>query len=134
MRATMCSRVRKKARLGAGSHRRKGGCSPASTVGDEARSKLTGGSARAHVGVSVPTVAIPRHHVESARTDDRSVVAPADEPDRSSDRRGAGPGQPARHLLCGLTGILDPNALGSATLGQLTSLLNAILQFIPRTA
>ena len=45
-----------------------------------------------------------------------------------------GPGNLLGNLLCGLTGILDPNALGNATLGQLTSLLNAILQFIPRTA
>jgi hypothetical protein len=45
-----------------------------------------------------------------------------------------GPGNLLGNLLCALTGILDPNALGSATLGQLTRLLNAILQFIPRTA
>ncbi len=38
--------------------------------------KLTGASARAHAGVSVPTVAMPRHDVESARTDYRSVVEP----------------------------------------------------------
>ena len=45
-----------------------------------------------------------------------------------------GPGNLLGNLLCALTGILDPNALGNATLGQLTSFLNAILQFIPRTA
>ena len=45
-----------------------------------------------------------------------------------------GPGNLLGNLLCGLTGILDPPALGGATGGQLASILNAILQFIPRTA
>ena len=45
-----------------------------------------------------------------------------------------GPGNLLGNLLCGLTGILDRPALGGATGGQLASILNAILQFIPRTA
>ena len=45
-----------------------------------------------------------------------------------------GPGNLLGNLLCGLTGILDPTALGGATAGQLASILNAILQFVPRTA
>lgn len=45
-----------------------------------------------------------------------------------------GPGNLLGNLLCGLTGILNPPTLGGATAGQLASLLNAILQFIPRTA
>jgi hypothetical protein len=45
-----------------------------------------------------------------------------------------GPGNLLGNLLCALTGILDPPALGGATGGQLASILNAILQFIPRTA
>ncbi len=45
-----------------------------------------------------------------------------------------GPGNLLGNLMCALTGILDPPALGGATAGQLASLLNAILQFVPRTA
>lgn len=45
-----------------------------------------------------------------------------------------GPGNLLGNLLCGITGILDPDTLGSTPLGQLTQVLNALLALSPRTA
>ena len=45
-----------------------------------------------------------------------------------------GPGNLLGNLLCGITGLLDPNALSSTPLGQLTQILNALLALSPRTA
>jgi hypothetical protein len=41
-----------------------------------------------------------------------------------------GAGNLLGNLLCGITGILDPPALGNATPGQLTRILNAILALL----
>jgi hypothetical protein len=38
------------------------------------------------------------------------------------------------NLLCGITGILDPQGAGGATPSQLTQVLNALLALVPRTA
>jgi hypothetical protein len=45
-----------------------------------------------------------------------------------------GPGNLLGNLLCGITGLLDPNALANTPLGQLTQILNALLALSPRTA
>jgi hypothetical protein len=45
-----------------------------------------------------------------------------------------GPGNLLGNLLCGITGILNPSALASTPLGQLTQILNALLALSPRTA
>jgi len=45
-------------------------------------------------------------------------------------RRRAGAG----NLLCGITGILDPQAATPATPSVLTQVLNALLALLPRTA
>jgi hypothetical protein len=45
-----------------------------------------------------------------------------------------GPGNLLGNLLCGITGILNPTALASTPLGQLTQILNALLALSPRTA
>jgi hypothetical protein len=45
-----------------------------------------------------------------------------------------GPGNLLGNLLCGITGLLDPNALASSPLGQLAQILNALLALAPRTA
>jgi|SRR4051794_11059215 len=45
-----------------------------------------------------------------------------------------GAGNLLGNLLCGLTGLLDPNALANSPLGQLAAILNAILALVPRTA
>ena len=45
-----------------------------------------------------------------------------------------GPGNLLGNLLCGITGILDPNALANTPLGQLAQILNALLALSPRTA
>jgi len=45
-----------------------------------------------------------------------------------------GPGNLLGNLLCGLTGLLDPNALANTALGQLVQILNALLALSPRTA
>ena len=44
-----------------------------------------------------------------------------------------GPGNLVGNLLCGITGLLDPNALANTPLGQLTQILNALLALSPRT-
>jgi hypothetical protein len=45
-----------------------------------------------------------------------------------------GAGNLLGNLLCGITGLLDPNALASTPLGQLAQVLNALLALAPRTA
>lgn len=45
-----------------------------------------------------------------------------------------GPGNLLGNLLCALTGILDPPVLGGASAGQQATILNALLQLVPRTA
>jgi hypothetical protein len=45
-----------------------------------------------------------------------------------------GPGNLLGHLLCGITGALDPGALSSSPLGQLAQILNSLLALAPRTA
>ena len=45
-----------------------------------------------------------------------------------------GAGNLLGNLLCGITGILDPQAATPATPSQLTQVLNALLALVPRTA
>src|SRR5215217_1791643 len=45
-----------------------------------------------------------------------------------------GAGNLLGNLLCGILGILDPDALPTTPLGQLTQILNALLALSPRTA
>jgi hypothetical protein len=45
-----------------------------------------------------------------------------------------GPGNLLGNLLCGITGLLDPNALANSPLGQLAQILNSLLALAPRTA
>jgi hypothetical protein len=45
-----------------------------------------------------------------------------------------GAGQLVGNLLCGILGILDPQAATPATPSQLTQVLNALLALVPRTA
>ena len=45
-----------------------------------------------------------------------------------------GPGNLLGNLLCGITGILDPQAATPATPSLLTRILNALLALVPRTA
>jgi hypothetical protein len=45
-----------------------------------------------------------------------------------------GAGQLVGNLLCGVLGLLDPNALASTPLGQLAQILNSLLALSPRTA
>jgi hypothetical protein len=45
-----------------------------------------------------------------------------------------GAGQLLGNLLCGVLGLLDPNALANTPLGQLAQILNALLALSPRTA
>jgi hypothetical protein len=45
-----------------------------------------------------------------------------------------GAGNLLGNLLCGLLGLLDPDALPTTPLGQLTQILNALLALSPRTA
>jgi hypothetical protein len=45
-----------------------------------------------------------------------------------------GAGNLVGNLLCGITGILDPQAATPATPSQLTQVLNALLALVPRTA
>jgi hypothetical protein len=45
-----------------------------------------------------------------------------------------GPGNLLGNLLCGITGLLNPNALANTPLGQLAQILNALLALSPRTA
>jgi hypothetical protein len=45
-----------------------------------------------------------------------------------------GAGNLLGNLLCGITGLLDPNALANTPLGQLAQILNALLALSPRTA
>jgi hypothetical protein len=45
-----------------------------------------------------------------------------------------GAGNLLGNLLCGITGILDPQGGSGATLSQLTQVLNALLALVPRTA
>jgi hypothetical protein len=45
-----------------------------------------------------------------------------------------GAGNLLGNLLCGITGILDPNTVAGTPLGQLTQILNALLALSPRTA
>ena len=45
-----------------------------------------------------------------------------------------GAGQLLGNLLCGVLGLLDPNALASTPLGQLAQILNSLLALSPRTA
>ena len=45
-----------------------------------------------------------------------------------------GAGQLVGNLLCGITGILDPQAATPAAPSQLTQVLNALLALVPRTA
>jgi hypothetical protein len=45
-----------------------------------------------------------------------------------------GAGNLLGNLLCGITGILDPNTLANTPLGQLAQILNAVLALSPRTA
>jgi len=45
-----------------------------------------------------------------------------------------GAGQLLGNLLCGVLGILDPQAATPATPSQLTQVLNALLALVPRTA
>jgi len=40
----------------------------------------------------------------------------------------------ASNLLCGITGILDPQAATPASPSLLTQVLNALLALVPRTA
>lgn len=44
-----------------------------------------------------------------------------------------GAGNLLGNLLCGITGILDPNTLANTPLGQLTQILNALLALSPRS-
>jgi len=44
-----------------------------------------------------------------------------------------GAGNLLGNLLCGITGLLDPNALANTPLGQLAQILNALLALSPRT-
>jgi hypothetical protein len=44
-----------------------------------------------------------------------------------------GPGNLLGNLLCGITGILDPNTVANTPLGQLAQILNALLALSPRT-
>ena len=44
-----------------------------------------------------------------------------------------GAGNLLGNLLCGITGLLDPNALANTPLGQLSQILNAILALVPRS-
>jgi hypothetical protein len=45
-----------------------------------------------------------------------------------------GAGQLLGNLLCGVLGLLDPNALANTPLGQLAQILNSLLALSPRTA
>ena len=45
-----------------------------------------------------------------------------------------GAGNLLGNLLCGITGILDPQGTAGATPSQLTQVLNALLALLPRTA
>ena len=45
-----------------------------------------------------------------------------------------GAGNLVGNLLCGITGILDPQAATPATPSVLTQVLNALLALVPRTA
>ena len=45
-----------------------------------------------------------------------------------------GAGNLLGNLLCGLTGILDPNTVANTPLAQLVQILNALLALSPRTA
>jgi hypothetical protein len=45
-----------------------------------------------------------------------------------------GAGNLLGNLLCGITGILDPQGTAGATPSQLTQVLNALLALVPRTA
>ncbi|HET8758209.1 MAG TPA: hypothetical protein VFM58_19465 [Solirubrobacteraceae bacterium] len=45
-----------------------------------------------------------------------------------------GSGQLLGNLLCGVLGLLDPDALSSTPLGQLAQILNSLLALSPRTA
>lgn len=45
-----------------------------------------------------------------------------------------GAGNLLGNLLCGITGLLDPNALANSPLGQLASILNSLLALAPRAA
>ena len=45
-----------------------------------------------------------------------------------------GGGQLVGNLLCGVLGLLDPNALANTPLGQLAQILNSLLALSPRTA
>ena len=45
-----------------------------------------------------------------------------------------GPGNLLGNLLCGITGILNPQTLTGTPLGQLAQVLNALLALSPRTA
>jgi hypothetical protein len=45
-----------------------------------------------------------------------------------------GAGNLLGNLLCGITGLLDQNALANGPLGQLASILNSLLALVPRTA
>jgi hypothetical protein len=45
-----------------------------------------------------------------------------------------GAGNLLGNLLCGITGLLDQNALANSPLGQLASILNSLLALVPRTA
>jgi hypothetical protein len=45
-----------------------------------------------------------------------------------------GAGNLLGNLLCGITGLLDPNALANTPLGQLAQILNSLLALAPRTA
>lgn len=44
-----------------------------------------------------------------------------------------GAGNLVGNLLCGITGLLDPNAITNTPLGQLSQILNALLALSPRT-
>jgi hypothetical protein len=45
-----------------------------------------------------------------------------------------GKGNLLGNLLCGITGLLDQNALANSPLGQLAAILNSLLALAPRTA
>ncbi len=45
-----------------------------------------------------------------------------------------GSGNLLGNLLCGITGILDPNTVANTPLGQLVQILNALVALSPRTA
>ena len=45
-----------------------------------------------------------------------------------------GAGNLLGNLLCGITGILDPQAATPASTSQLARVLNALLALVPRTA